>query len=138
MKALQFKPSVPWASVVSMKCEIVVGASLSEPHINGLKGETHGSVDLEVNTDERLQRRREREGRARAMLKREKCSWLDTERDVGSIGVKVSGLKQLKIGKQSWPDVEKDIGSLRVKVPELKRGKQGWLDTEKSEGNKLK
>ena len=33
-------------------------------------------------------------------LKRGKCSWLDAERDIGSVGVKVSGLKQcLHVGK---------------------------------------
>ena len=33
-------------------------------------------------------------------LKRGKCGWLDAERDIGSVGVKVSGLKQcLHVGK---------------------------------------
>ena len=55
-------------------------------------------------------------------LKRGKCSWLDAERDIGSVGVKVSGLKQcLHVGK-CFPFIQK--------VRYLSR--HNWMPTEQS------
>ena len=52
-----------------------------------------GNIEMNSNAEdsqrqERLRRRRERERRARE-LNKGKCGWLDAERDIGNVGVKV-------------------------------------------------
>lgn len=61
----------------------------------------------------------------------ERDVWLARHRErYQELTVNVPDLKKLKRGKQSWLDAERDIGSIGVRVPnlkQLKRRTQGWL-----------